>query len=56
MVADNDLGLGQIVDTISHSPIWSSSAIFVVEDDSQDGADSTPTCSRGTRTRRSTAA
>jgi hypothetical protein len=39
MVADNDLGLGQIVDTISHSPIWSSSAIFVVEDDSQDGAD-----------------
>jgi DNA-binding beta-propeller fold protein YncE len=39
MVADNDLGLGQIVDTISHSAIWSSSAIFVVEDDSQDGAD-----------------
>jgi phospholipase C len=27
------------VDTISHSSIWSSSAIFVVEDDSQDGAD-----------------
>ncbi|HEX2015107.1 MAG TPA: bifunctional YncE family protein/alkaline phosphatase family protein [Solirubrobacteraceae bacterium] len=39
MVADNDLGTGQIVDTISHSPIWSSSAIFIVEDDSQDGAD-----------------
>jgi YVTN family beta-propeller protein len=39
MVADNDLGLGQIVDAISHSKIWSSSAIFVVEDDSQDGAD-----------------
>jgi YVTN family beta-propeller protein len=39
MVADNDLALGQIVDTISHSSIWSSSAIFVVEDDSQDGAD-----------------
>ncbi|UTI66291.1 bifunctional YncE family protein/alkaline phosphatase family protein [Paraconexibacter antarcticus] len=38
-VADNDLGLGQIVDTISHSPIWGSSAIFVIEDDSQDGAD-----------------
>jgi hypothetical protein len=36
MVADNDLALGQIVDAISHSPIWSSSAIFVVEDDSQD--------------------
>ena len=39
MVADNDLALGQFVDTISHSSIWSSSAIFVVEDDSQDGAD-----------------
>ncbi|MFL5779989.1 MAG: bifunctional YncE family protein/alkaline phosphatase family protein, partial [Thermoleophilaceae bacterium] len=39
MVADNDLALGQLVDTISHSSIWKSSAIFVVEDDSQDGAD-----------------
>jgi DNA-binding beta-propeller fold protein YncE len=38
-VADNDAGVGQVVDLISHSPIWSSSAIFVVEDDSQDGAD-----------------
>ena len=28
-----------MVDTISHSSIWSSSAIFVIEDDSQDGAD-----------------
>lgn len=39
MVADSDLAVGQLVDTISHSAIWSSSAIFVVEDDSQDGAD-----------------
>jgi YVTN family beta-propeller protein len=39
MVADNDYGLGQLVDVISHSPIWKSSAIFVVEDDAQDGAD-----------------
>ena len=39
MIADNDLALGQVVDAISHSSIWSSSAIFVVEDDSQDGAD-----------------
>ena len=39
MVADDDQGLGQLVDTISHSSIWASSAIFVVEDDSQDGAD-----------------
>jgi len=39
MMADADLGLGQLVETISHSEIWSSSVIFVVEDDSQDGAD-----------------
>jgi hypothetical protein len=39
MVADSDQGLGHIVDTISHSRIWKSSAIFVVEDDSQDRAD-----------------
>jgi hypothetical protein len=39
MVAENDYGLGQIVGEISHSKIWGSSAIFVIEDDSQDGAD-----------------
>src|SRR5262249_50062392 len=39
MIADNDEGLGRIVSTISHSSIWRSSAIFVIEDDSQDGAD-----------------
>ena len=39
LVADNDLALGQIVDMISHSSIWGQSAIFVEEDDSQDGAD-----------------
>jgi DNA-binding beta-propeller fold protein YncE len=39
MVAENDYGLGEIVSLISHSPIWRSSAIFVLEDDSQDGAD-----------------
>ena len=38
-IADNDWGLGQIVDTISHSSIWNSSLILVVEDDSQNGAD-----------------
>ena len=38
-IADNDLGTAQIIDTISHSPIWPESAVFVVEDDSQDGAD-----------------
>ncbi|MFL5894529.1 MAG: alkaline phosphatase family protein [Thermoleophilaceae bacterium] len=39
MVAENDYGLGQVVDLISHSPIWSSSLILVIEDDTQDGAD-----------------
>ena len=38
-MADNDLATGDIVDTISHSPHWEDSAIFVLEDDSQDGAD-----------------
>ncbi|WP_446666850.1 alkaline phosphatase family protein [Flexivirga sp. B27] len=38
-VADNDLAVGRIVDTISHSKYWKDSAIFVVEDDSQNGAD-----------------
>jgi len=38
-VADNDRAVGQIVDEIAHSKYWKDSAIFVVEDDSQDGAD-----------------
>jgi len=39
MQADNDLAVGRFVDIISHSPIWSSSAIFIEEDDAQDGVD-----------------
>jgi hypothetical protein len=39
MVADNDLGIGQFVDIVSHSAIWPQTAIFIVEDDSQDGPD-----------------
>ena len=38
-VADNDLALGRIVELISHSRIWKSSAILVVEDDAQGGVD-----------------
>jgi YVTN family beta-propeller protein len=38
-IADNDWATGQIVDLISHSSIWNSSLILVMEDDSQDGAD-----------------
>jgi len=39
MQADNDLALGRFVDAISHSSVWSSSVIFVEEDDAQDGVD-----------------
>jgi YVTN family beta-propeller protein len=39
MVADNDLAVGRMVDTISHSKDWKDSAVFVVEDDSQAGTD-----------------
>ncbi|MDX6204115.1 MAG: hypothetical protein QOF39_172 [Frankiales bacterium] len=38
-VADNDLAVGRIVDTITHSADWKDSAIFILEDDSQAGAD-----------------
>jgi DNA-binding beta-propeller fold protein YncE len=38
-VADNDLALGRVVDAVSHSSYWDDTAIFVVEDDAQDGAD-----------------
>jgi len=38
-VADNDLAVGRIVEAISHNRYWKESAIFVTEDDSQDGLD-----------------
>lgn len=38
-VADNDLALGRVVDAVSHSPFWEDTAIFVLEDDAQNGAD-----------------
>jgi YVTN family beta-propeller protein len=38
-VADNDLALGQIIDYLSHSPIWKDTAVFVTEDDPQSGVD-----------------
>ena len=38
-VADNDLALGRVVDAVSHSSYWDDTAIFVVEDDAQNGAD-----------------
>jgi YVTN family beta-propeller protein len=38
-MADNDLALGRLVDVVSHSRFWKSTAIFVTEDDSQNGPD-----------------
>ncbi|MGZ6764610.1 MAG: hypothetical protein ACXVEH_14590, partial [Nocardioides sp.] len=39
LVATNDLAVGKLVDFLSHSKAWPSTAVFVVEDDSQDGLD-----------------
>jgi len=38
-VADNDLALGRVVEAVSHSAYWDDTAIFVIEDDAQDGPD-----------------
>ena len=38
-VADNDLALGRIIDFLSRTPIWKDSAVFVTEDDAQNGVD-----------------
>ena len=38
-VADNDLALGRVVDAVSHSLYWDDTAIFILEDDAQDGGD-----------------
>jgi hypothetical protein len=39
MVANNDYAIGQLVDAVSHSRYWPNTAIFIIEDDAQDGAD-----------------
>jgi hypothetical protein len=39
MVANNDFAIGQLVDAVSHSRYWPNTAIFIIEDDAQDGAD-----------------
>lgn len=38
-VADNDYALGLLVDAVTHSRFWKDTAIFVTEDDSQNGPD-----------------
>jgi hypothetical protein len=39
MVANNDYAIGMIVDRITHSRYWPETAIFLIEDDAQDGPD-----------------
>src|SRR5207245_2639449 len=39
MVADNDLAVGLIVEAVSHSKFWGETAIFILEDDAQNGPD-----------------
>ena len=39
MVAENDVALGRLVEAISRSRFWNESAIFVLEDDAQNGPD-----------------
>ncbi len=39
MVADNDLAFGRLVEAVSNSKFWKETAIFVVEDDAQNGSD-----------------
>jgi hypothetical protein len=37
--ADNDYAVGFLVDAVSHSKLWASTAIFIIEDDAQNGPD-----------------
>jgi YVTN family beta-propeller protein len=39
MVAQNDLAVGEVAAAVSHSRFWPSTAIFIVEDDAQNGPD-----------------
>jgi len=38
-VADNDLAVGMFIEYLSKSPVWAQSAVFILEDDAQDGPD-----------------
>ncbi|HPI73591.1 MAG TPA: alkaline phosphatase family protein, partial [bacterium] len=39
MIADNDLALGRVVEAVTRSRFWPTTAIFVLEDDAQNGPD-----------------
>jgi YVTN family beta-propeller protein len=38
-VAENDFAVGKLVEEVSNSPYWKDTAIFIVEDDAQNGPD-----------------
>ncbi|MBK8924207.1 MAG: bifunctional YncE family protein/alkaline phosphatase family protein [Saprospirales bacterium] len=38
-VADNDLAVGRMIEHLSQSPLWKESAVFILEDDAQNGPD-----------------
>jgi YVTN family beta-propeller protein len=38
-VADNDLAVGMFIEYLSKSPIWKETAVFIIEDDAQNGPD-----------------
>lgn len=38
-VADNDLAVGRLVEAVTNSKYWATTAIFIIEDDAQNGPD-----------------
>ena len=38
-VADNDMAVGMFIEHLAKSPIWNETAVFILEDDAQNGAD-----------------
>ena len=38
-MVDNDLAVGRIIEFLSHTPYWKNMAIFITEDDAQNGVD-----------------
>jgi len=39
MVAENDLAVGRFIEHLSNSPVWGEAAVFILEDDAQNGPD-----------------
>ncbi len=38
-VGSNDVAIGKLVEAVSHGPLWGETAIFMIEDDAQNGPD-----------------